>query len=98
MAADAAMIVSRDPMIISIGECMVEMARAADGRFGLAYGGDTFNTAVYLARAGATVSYATALGELPCIDQPVLCRSQRGMIFHACLPFQKQNAHAGVTM
>lgn len=51
--------------IISIGECMVELARGADGRFGLAYGGDTFNTAVYLARCGLPVAYATALGDDP---------------------------------
>jgi 2-dehydro-3-deoxygluconokinase len=51
--------------IVSIGECMVELARGPDGRFGLAYGGDTFNTAVYLARAGARVAYATALGDDP---------------------------------
>jgi 2-dehydro-3-deoxygluconokinase len=51
--------------IISIGECMVELARGADDRFGLAYGGDTFNTAVYLARAGLDVAYATALGDDP---------------------------------
>ena len=50
-------------MIISIGECMVELARGHDGRFGLAYGGDTFNTAVYLARTGQRVAYATALGD-----------------------------------
>jgi 2-dehydro-3-deoxygluconokinase len=42
---------------------MVELARGADGRFGLAYGGDTFNTAVYMARAGAPVAYVTALGD-----------------------------------
>lgn len=52
-------------MIVSVGECMVELARGSDGRFGLAYGGDTFNTAVYLARAGTAVSYATALGDDP---------------------------------
>ena len=44
---------------------MVELAREPDGRFGLAYGGDTFNTAVYLARAGVSVAYATALGDDP---------------------------------
>jgi 2-dehydro-3-deoxygluconokinase len=49
--------------IISIGECMVELARGGDDRFGLAYGGDTFNTAVYLARSGVEVAYATALGD-----------------------------------
>jgi 2-dehydro-3-deoxygluconokinase len=49
--------------VISIGECMVELARGPDGRFGLAFGGDTFNTAVYMSRSGADVAYATALGD-----------------------------------
>lgn len=49
--------------LISVGECMVELARGADGRFGLAFGGDTFNTAVYAARLGIATSYATALGD-----------------------------------
>jgi 2-dehydro-3-deoxygluconokinase len=49
--------------IICIGEVMIEMARGDDGRFGIAAGGDTFNTAVYLARAGIKVTYATALGD-----------------------------------
>ena len=49
--------------VISIGEVMLELSRGDDGRFGLAYGGDTFNTAVYLARAGVDVAYATALGD-----------------------------------
>ena len=51
--------------VVAIGECMVELAHGDDGRFGLAYGGDTFNTSVYLARAGVDVSYATALGDDP---------------------------------
>lgn len=44
---------------------MVELARGSDGRFGLAVGGDTFNTAVYLARAGVETAYVTALGDDP---------------------------------
>jgi 2-dehydro-3-deoxygluconokinase len=56
---------TRSTSVVSIGECMVELARGDDGRFGLSYGGDTFNTAVYLARAGIEVSYATALGDDP---------------------------------
>jgi 2-dehydro-3-deoxygluconokinase len=47
---------------------MVELARGDDGRYGLAFGGDTFNTAVYLARAGVPVAYATALGDDPYSD------------------------------
>jgi 2-dehydro-3-deoxygluconokinase len=50
---------------LCIGECMVELARGADSRFGLALGGDSFNTAVYLARAGVPTGYLTALGDDP---------------------------------
>ncbi|TCT05249.1 sugar kinase [Aquabacter spiritensis] len=49
--------------VVCVGEVMVELARGGDGRFGLAFGGDTFNTAVYLARAGIDTGYATALGD-----------------------------------
>ncbi len=49
--------------VVCVGEVMVELARGSDGRFGLAFGGDTFNTAVYLARADIATSYATALGD-----------------------------------
>jgi hypothetical protein len=45
------------PRVIAIGEVMAELARGNDGRFGMTCGGDTFNTAVYLARAGIDVSY-----------------------------------------
>ncbi len=51
--------------VVAIGECMVELARGPDGHFGQAFGGDTFNTAVYLARCGVAVAYATALGDDP---------------------------------
>jgi len=57
--------------VVCVGEVMVEMARGSDGRFTLGSGGDTFNTAIYLARAGAQVSYATALGDDPYSDQIV---------------------------
>ena len=51
--------------IVSIGEVLIELARGGDGRFALASTGDTFNTAIYLARAGLSVAYATALGDDP---------------------------------
>ena len=54
-----------EPRVVAIGECMVELARASDGHFMQAFGGDTFNTAVYLARCGVPVAYATALGDDP---------------------------------
>ena len=48
---------------ICIGEAIVELARGGDGRFALASSGDTFNTAIYLARAGQPVAFASALGD-----------------------------------
>ena len=50
---------------ICIGEAIVELARGGDGRFALASGGDTFNTAIYLARAGVPTAFASALGDDP---------------------------------
>src|ERR1700687_880824 len=49
--------------IICIGEVLIELARVSDGRFAVGCAGDTFNTAVYLARAGIDVGFATALGD-----------------------------------
>lgn len=53
------------PRIASIGECMVELSPRPGGLFGLGFGGDTLNTAVYLARLGQPVDYLTALGDDP---------------------------------
>jgi 2-dehydro-3-deoxygluconokinase len=47
----------------SIGECMVELSPRPGGLFGLGFGGDTLNTAVYMARLGIAVDYVTALGD-----------------------------------
>jgi 2-dehydro-3-deoxygluconokinase len=55
--------------IAAIGECMVELSasRRHDGLYERRYGGDTLNTAVYLARllagSGIAVRYATRLGD-----------------------------------
>src|ERR1043165_6152544 len=54
--------------VICVGEVMVELSRGNDGRYGQAFGGDTFNTAVYLARAGIPAAYATAMGDDPYSD------------------------------
>lgn len=51
--------------IVCFGECMIELSRLADGSARVAYGGDTLNTAVYLARLGQLVTYMTALGNDP---------------------------------
>jgi 2-dehydro-3-deoxygluconokinase len=58
---------------------MIEMARGNDGRFGMACGGDTFNTAIYLARAGIEVSYATALGDDPYSETIVSMAAAEGV-------------------
>jgi len=50
---------------VCVGEVMIELLRGGDGRFAAACGGDTFNTAIYLARAGAEVAFASALGDDP---------------------------------
>lgn len=53
--------------IVSFGECMIELQGEAFGAMRQTFGGDTLNTAVYLARcgraAGLQVAYATALGD-----------------------------------
>lgn len=51
--------------VACIGECMVELREEADGRFARGFGGDTLNTAIYLARLGMPVDYVTALGDDP---------------------------------
>jgi 2-dehydro-3-deoxygluconokinase len=50
---------------VCVGEVMIELLRGGDGRFAVACGGDTFNTAIYLARAGTDVAFASALGDDP---------------------------------
>jgi 2-dehydro-3-deoxygluconokinase len=47
----------------SIGECMIELSEMPDRLFSRAYGGDTLNTAIYMARLGVEVDYVTALGD-----------------------------------
>jgi 2-dehydro-3-deoxygluconokinase len=49
--------------VASIGECMIELSPRPGGLLGLGFGGDTLNTAVYLARLGVAVDYLTALGD-----------------------------------
>ena len=53
---------------ICIGEAIVEQARGVDGRFALTSSGDTFNTAIHIARAGVTTASASALGDDPFSD------------------------------
>ncbi|MGE0238883.1 MAG: sugar kinase [Parvibaculaceae bacterium] len=65
---------TRPLTIASIGEPMIELARSASGpsSYDRRYGGDTLNTAVYLARLlapeRARVQYVTRLGDDPLSD------------------------------
>ena len=64
------------PRIALIGECMIELQHRADGSLQQSFGGDTLNTAVYLARElgeRGAVDYVTALGDDSFSD--AMCRS-----------------------
>jgi 2-dehydro-3-deoxygluconokinase len=71
------------PRAVCVGEVMIELLRGGDGRFASACGGDTFNTAVYMARAGADVAFATALGQDPYSDAILALLAAEGV---ACDP------------
>jgi 2-dehydro-3-deoxygluconokinase len=68
--------------VVCVGEVLIELARGSDGRFALSSGGDTFNTAVYLARAGLDVAFATALGDDPYSDSVVALAAAEGVAGH----------------
>jgi 2-dehydro-3-deoxygluconokinase len=57
--------------VACIGECMVELKQAGDGLLSRGFGGDTLNTAVYLARLGVGTDYVTALGDDPLSDEMI---------------------------
>ncbi|MBR1231117.1 sugar kinase [Bradyrhizobium sp. AUGA SZCCT0182] len=57
--------------VACIGECMIELKQAEHGLFSRGYGGDTLNTAVYLARLGAGTDYITALGDDTLSDEMI---------------------------
>src|ERR1700755_2563384 len=57
--------------VACIGESMIELRPTTGVELSRGYGGDTLNTAVYLARLGVTVDYITALGDDPLSDEMV---------------------------
>ena len=61
--------------VACIGECMIELKQAGGGLYSRGYGGDTLNTAVYLARLGTSVDYITALGDDPLSSEMIAGRS-----------------------
>ena len=65
--------------VACIGECMIELREAEGGLYARGYGGDTLNTAVYLARLGIDVDYVTALGDDPISDQMIADWASEGV-------------------
>lgn len=66
--------------VVSVGEVMIELVRGRDGRFALGYGGDTFHAAIYLARCGANVRLATALGTDRYSDDALNAAAAEGIV------------------
>jgi 2-dehydro-3-deoxygluconokinase len=57
--------------VACIGECMIELKQAQGGLYSRGFGGDTLNTAIYLARLGVEVDYITALGDDTLSDEMI---------------------------
>jgi 2-dehydro-3-deoxygluconokinase len=55
--------------VACLGECMIELVERPDGTLTRGFGGDTLNTALYLARLGVPTEYVTALGTDPFSDE-----------------------------
>lgn len=72
--------------IAAIGECMLELSRSSHSPpsdlarpTNLAFGGDSLNTCIYLARMGVTPSYVTVLGDDPLSRWMAECWRQEGI-------------------
>ncbi|WP_213741745.1 sugar kinase [Bradyrhizobium sp. dw_411] len=65
--------------VACLGECMVELVERPDGLLARGYGGDTLNTAVYLARLDVPVRYVTALGDDDLSDAMLAAWSREGI-------------------
>jgi 2-dehydro-3-deoxygluconokinase len=64
---------------ICVGEALIELARSADGSYAPSCGGDAFNTAIYLARAGINVAFASAVGDDPYSDSMLALAAAEGV-------------------
>jgi 2-dehydro-3-deoxygluconokinase len=65
--------------VACIGECMMELSERPDGTLTRGFGGDTLNTALYLARLGVPVDYVTALGDDPFSDAMIAAWTAEGI-------------------
>jgi len=69
--------------VAAIGECMLELTHRDEQTLALGYGGDTLNTALYLARTAAgneiAVDYLTAVGDDPMSETMVRAWQAEGI-------------------
>lgn len=84
--------------IALLGECMIELNGTPFGDMQQAFGGDTLNTAIYLARASQPtdiqVSYLTAMGQDP-LSQQIIARWQQARIDTSAVLIDQQR-HPGL--
>ena len=83
------MTAAKPPMfsVACIGECMVELSGTPFAELKQGFGGDTYNTAVYLRRClpdTVAVHYLTAIGEDPLSDALVNAWAQEGIQTELC--------------
>jgi 2-dehydro-3-deoxygluconokinase len=72
-------VIGRMTSIACIGECMIELKPAGSSLYSRGFGGDTLNTAVYLARLGVAIDYITALGDDPLSDEMIALWQAEGV-------------------
>src|SRR5690348_880009 len=69
--------------VAAIGECMIELRHRDTALLELAFAGDSFNTALYLARLAAdaplAVDYVTAVGDDPYSEAMLLAWRDEGI-------------------
>ena len=84
--------------IALLGECMIELNGKPFGDMQQAFGGDTLNTAIYLARASQRtdiqVHYLTAMGQDP-LSQQIIARWQQAGIDTSAVLIDEQR-HPGL--
>jgi 2-dehydro-3-deoxygluconokinase len=69
-------------LIVSIGECMLELTGQTGAPARLGFGGDTFNTALYLARLKLAPCYLTGLGADPFSEEMLAAWRAEGVRTH----------------
>ncbi len=76
--------------VACLGECMVELSERPDGSISRGFGGDTLNTALYMARLGVDVQYVSALGDDPLSDAMIQAWQDEGIDTQAVLRVPKR--------